>query len=257
MLGYGSFWFKHFGLTFWDLLDTDKSFTFWTYISQMRRAVEESAVDFAEEIDMAIPHTFTTIKPSGTISKVTNCTEGAHLPAMPYYIRWVQYQIDDPAVEAHTTRGYPVKDISKTYGGVCVIGFPTKMPIAELMGDVLVTAGDVSPGDQYTWLQLLEQHWLGGDNKNNQISYTLKYNPEIVSYSDFTSMTLDNQPFVKACSVMPQINESAYIYVPEEAITKEQYEALVANIDRFAKEAVDKDALECSGGACPIEFDIN
>ena len=131
------------------------------------------------------------------------------------------------------------------------------MPIADLMGDALTTAADVTPTDQYTWLRLLEKHWLGGEGKNNQVSYTLKYDPETVNYSQFTELVLKNQPMVRACSVMPQINESAYAYVPEEAISREQYEELISNIDRFDKEAVDSELLSCESGACPIEPDIN
>ena len=257
LTGIHEFAYKHFNLTFWDLLNVDKSLEFWTFISEMRRTVEQSAVDFAEVTNVAIPHTFTTMKPSGTISKVMDCTEAAHLAAMPYYIRWVQYALDDPAVQEHKDRGYPVKDISQQYVGHCVIGFPTKMPIADIMGDDLTTAVDVTPIDQYTWLRLLEMHWLGGDGKNNQVSYTLKYDPEAVNYYQFTEMVLENQPLVRACSVMPQINESAYIYVPEESISKEQYKELVSGIKRFTNEGVDSDRIDCESGACPVEFDIN
>ena len=56
---------------------------------------------------------------------------------------------------------------------------------------------------------------------------------------------------------MPSISESAYVYVPEESITKEEYENLILNIDRFEKEAVDSTRLDCESGACPVEFDIN
>jgi len=257
LTGIHEFAYKHFGLTFWDLLNEDKSFKFWVFIGEMRRTVEMSAVDFAEVTKVAIPHTFTTMKPSGTISKVMDCTEGAHLAAMPYYLRWVQFPHEDPAVQEHVDRGYPMKDISSQYAGHCVIGFPTKMPIADLMGKDLTTAADVTPIDQYTWLRLLEMHWLGGEGKNNQVSYTLKYDPAQINYSQFTEMVLENQPVVRACSVMPQINESAYKYVPEEAISKERYEELMSGIDRFSKEAVDSNRLDCEGGACPIELDIN
>jgi len=257
LTGIHEFAFKHFDLTFWDMLNEDKSFEFWAFISEMRRGVEQAAVNFAEATNVAIPHTFTTLKPSGTISKVMDCTEGAHLPAMLHYIRWVQYSLDDPAVQLHKNRGYPVKDIKHQYHGHCVVGFPTKLPIVDMMEDAVVTARDVTPTDQYAWLRLLEKHWLGGPGRNNQISYTLKYDPETVNYSQFSEMILENQSSVRACSVMPQINESAYAYVPEETISKERYEELVSGIDRFTNEAVDSERLDCDSGLCPIEPDIN
>jgi hypothetical protein len=255
--GIHEFAYKQFGLSFWELIDEEKSFEFWAFIGELRRTVEASAVSFSEETGCAIPHTFTTIKPSGTISKVMNCTEGAHLPALLFYIRWVQYALDDPAVEDHRERGYPIKDISSQYAGHCVIGFPTTLPIANLMGDKVVAASQASPVDQYEWLRLLEKHWLGGSGCNNQISYTLKYDPEAVNYSNFTNMILEHQSSVRACTVMPSTSESAYVYLPEEEITKEKYEELSSHINRFDKEAVDSERLDCESGACPIEFDIN
>ena len=137
-----------------------------------------------------------------------------------------------------------------------MVGFPTKLPIADLVGEAVTTASMASPLEQYEWLRLLEKHWLGGRGCNNQVSYTLKYDPDIVAFEDFAGMILENQPTVKACAVMPSITESAYVYVPEEKITKEYYETLTANIDRYTNEAVG-DALECDSGGCPIEFDIN
>jgi hypothetical protein len=185
------------------------------------------------------------------------CTEGAHLAAWKHYLRWVQYTLDDPIVEEHRRRGYPVKDVSEQYVGHCAVGFPTKQPIVDLMGDNAVTATEVTPTDQFTWLRLLEKHWLGGEGCNNQISYTLKYEPSSVTYSQFAEMVLENQPFVRACSVMPNEDESAYVYLPEEHISKEEYDEMVTKIDRFEKEAVDLKRLDCENGACPVEFDIN
>lgn len=256
LTGIHEFAYKQFGLTFEDIIDEEKSIEFWAFIGEMRRAVETSAVDYAEEIGVAIPHTMTTIKPSGTISKVMNCTEGAHLAAMLHYIRWVQYAWGDQQVEEHKQRGYPVKDISAQYSGHCVVGFPTKQPISDLMGDKITTASEASPMEQYEWLRLLEKHWLGGRGCHNQVSYTLKYDPESVSFVEFADMILENQPTVKACAVMPSISDSAYVYMPEEKITKEYYDILIGNIDRYTNEAVG-DALECDSGGCPIEFDIN
>jgi hypothetical protein len=254
--GIHEFAYREFGFTFLDLIDEDKSLPFWAFIDEMRRTVESSAIDFAEETGVAIPHTMTTCKPSGTISKVMNCTEGAHLPALLYYVRWVQYALSDPQVEEHKQRGYPIKDISTQYSGHCVIGFPTKQPIADLVGEGVITANMASPVEQYDWLRLLEKYWLGGRGCHNQISYTLKYDPNIVSFENFAKMILENQSTIKACSVMPSISESAYVYIPEEEITKEEYESLIAGIDRYAKESVG-DALDCDSGGCPIELDIN
>ncbi len=255
LTGIFEFAWKLFGYNFFDLLDETKSHDFWKFISSMHTVAMETAADYSQELGVEVPHTVLTSKPSGTISKVMGCTEGAHLPAYAFLIRWVQYHEDDPAIRKHIDRGYPMKDVSSQYSEHVVIGFPTKMPIADLMGDAVVTMGDVTPDDQYMWLRLLEQHWLG-KNINNQISYTLKYDPEKVDYLTYMDTILRNQKSVRACAIMPKMITPAYAYLPEEEITVDRYEALIENIRRFSNEGYDEERL-CRNGSCPTEFNIN
>jgi len=252
--GIHEFAYKHFGLSFWDLIDEERSQTFWDFMASMRHAAEQSATQYAEHLGVEVPHTMLTIKPSGTISKVCACTEGAHLPAYAYYVRWVQYNQDASEVPAHRHRGYPIKDISQQYPGRVVVGFPTKLPIADVMGADVVCAGDPSPEQHYQWLRLLEKYWLG-EGTHNQVSYSLKYDPTKLRYEDYMRAILKNQSTVRACSFMPQSDLSAYAYLPEEVISKETYDGMLQNIRRFAAEAYDDVHLACSSGACPLEPD--
>jgi len=170
----------------------------------------------------------TTVKPSGSVSKLFGLTEGWHLPAMAFYIRWVQYRNDDPLLEDFRKSGYPVREL-QTYKGHTIVGFPTAPTIGTLEGidDHLVLAGDASMEDQFKWLALGEAFWLDGhdvqsyraDMKTlpdygNQISYTLKYKPEVTGIDLFKQMLLDNQASVRCCSVMPQEDGSSYEYLP-------------------------------------------
>ena len=83
------------------------------------------------------------------------------------------------------------------------MGFPTCLPfIDQIPDDMLVTASEATPEEQYQWLKLLEQHWLGPDKRNNQISYTLKYDSSTTTYQGFMDMLLTHQPHVRCCSVM-------------------------------------------------------
>ena len=258
-----------FGLTFRDLIDYDattepsrhKAHAFWLFVGDMRVAAEESAAEFSIQVGLPMPHTVTTIKPSGTISKVMACTEGAHLPAYPYYLRWTMYLKTDPDLPVLVERGYPVKDVSHRYSGHVVVGFPTAQPIGEMMGDSLVTAGDATPEEQFRWVRLLERHWLGADKRNNQVSYTLKYDTAKVSYPEFIDLLLEWQPRVRCCTVMAQDDwretEKKYSYIPEQPITREEYHRLMADIQPVEREGYGEDAMICEGGACPIEPDLN
>jgi hypothetical protein len=192
-----------------------------------------------------------------TTGKVMGVTEGGHLPPVDYYIRWVQMPKDGPEHREHMERGYPIKDVSHKYHGYVVVGFPTKHPIVDLMGEHVVTTSMTTIYQQFEFLRLVEKHWLGGSRRNNQLSVTLKYDPRKVDYHEFMKLILDNQSTVRCCAIMPIIPsediEAIYGYQPEESITRERYLELTSGISRYRHELYDEDRLSCEGGICPIE----
>ena len=171
---------------------------------------------------------------------------------MREYLRWVQFRTDDPLVATYVAKGYPTRELT-TYSGTTVVGFPTRPVICELgMGDALVTAPEATPEEQFRWLRLLETFWLGG-NRGNQVSYTLKYDPRVVSYEDYSAVMMENMPLVRAVSVMPTVDNSHYEYLPETAVTAAEFDRIKAAIE-MTLEDVGKEHLDCASGACPVSF---
>jgi len=263
MTGIHEFAWKFFKLGFRDLIDEEKSKDFWMTLARFKRAVQEEAEAYAKQYGMAVPHTDTTLKPAGTNSKLFGLTEAWHLPSMLWYMRWVQFSSNDPLVQTYKKAGYPIRELKK-YQNTTIVGFPTTPIICELgMGNKLVTAGEATPEEQYKWIMLGEKYWLYGVDENgetlkkdtaNQISYTLKYLPEKVSYKDFVKTIQAYQPNVKCCSVMPQEEKSSYEYLPEQPVTKAEYEDTLNKIKKVLEEDVDFAHVDCAGGACPVEF---
>jgi hypothetical protein len=247
----------------WDSEARIRAAAFWFTLARYSRAAQDEAREYSRKLGVNEPHTVTTIKPAGTTSKLFGLTEGWHLPSMAQYLRWVQFRNDDPLVKKYADAGYPVKEL-KSYSGTTVVGFPTTLAIAELgMGDNIVLAGEASPESQYKWLMLGEKFWINGTdeggqdltaNMGNQISYTLKYVPEVTNYAEFREMMLKYQSEVRCCSVMPQSDTSAYEYLPEQAVSKAEFESIAAAIQEAMQEDVDKVHIDCAGGNCPIDF---
>ncbi len=291
MTGIHEFAWKFFGLGFRDLIDPDfegfdragieyrngiwmmsdaltneeilaatnsrvKAAAFWHTLGRFNAAVIDEAETYAKVLGVSVPHTALTGKPEGTIAKLFGLTEGWHLPPMGFYKRWVQFRYDDPLVATYEAAGYPTRRL-KTYEGTTIVGFPTTQEITGLgMGDHLVMAYEVTPDEHYRWLRLAEEWWLvgkTGKDLGNQISYTLHYDPEKVDFRRFVDMMRVNQRTVRCCTVMPWEDASSYEYTPEEAITREEYVALLDRIQSL-KEDVDKVHVECPGGACPIDW---
>jgi adenosylcobalamin-dependent ribonucleoside-triphosphate reductase len=261
-----------FGYGFRDIIDEQKAMDFWLTLSRFKRAVKDEATKYATELGVAVPHTDTTIKPAGTTSKLFGLTEGAHLPSMREFLRWVQFRNGDPLIEEYRQKGYPVRQL-RIYAGTTIVGFPTAPTICQLgMGSKLVTAAEATPEEQYQYLRLLEKYWITGveedgvtplSESGNQVSYTLKFDPERVSFEEFKRTLLEGQSTVRCCSVMPQADTSSYEYQPEQPVTKHEYEAICQAVAEAAagnelmKEDVGLEHVACEGGACPIDFGTN
>lgn len=255
--GVHEFAWKFFKYNFYDLIDEEKSKPFWLTLNRFSNAAKDEARRYSEELGVAVPHTVMTVKPAGSVSKLGGYTEGWHLPSMRFYLRWVQFRHDDPLVQTYKDLGYPTRNLVQ-YDGTTIVGFPTCPLIAEIMpSDKIVCAGDASMEDQYKWVQLGEKYWIDGvvneDRMGNQISYTLKYKPDDVSYEQFKSMVKEWQPKIKCCSVMPQTELVSYEYQPEEPVTKAKYEQILEKIKKEVEEDISTDSLKCEGGACPVD----
>jgi hypothetical protein len=225
---------------------------FWNMLKTWAEAVEWAAVNWCDEHGAAYPASLRTMKPAGTTSKLFGLTEAAHLPPMEEYLRWVQFRSDDPLVVEYAHKGYPTRELA-TYGGTTIVGFPTRPVICSLgMGDALITSPQATPDEQFRFLRLLETFWLGAEG-GNQISYTLKYDPKLVSFEAYKKVIQENMPLIRAVSVMPTVDNSHYEYLPETAVTREEYDDLVANIDLMVED-IDQVHVDCSSGACPIDF---
>lgn len=228
--------------------------------------ITQLAPQFTVDMEVADTHTYQLgngCVSHNTTSKLFGLTEGAHLPAMREYLRWVQFRNGDPLIEQYKAKGYPVRELVQ-YSGTTIVGFPTVPEIVKLgMGDALVTAAEATPEEQYEYLRLLEKWWINGYDENtgsghgfgNQVSYTLKYNPTVVDYAAFRDTLLDGQSTIRCCSVMPQVDVTAYEYQPEQSMKREEFLALVEKIgDSELKEDIGFEHVDCAGGACPINF---
>jgi ribonucleotide reductase alpha subunit len=65
LTGVHEFAWKFFGYGFKDLIDEEKSKDFWMTLSRFKRAVNEEAHNYSVKLGVSVPHTNTTVKPSG------------------------------------------------------------------------------------------------------------------------------------------------------------------------------------------------
>lgn len=294
-IGILEFFWKHYKLGFNDLISAYDYFfsektvhsnvvDAWYDFASIARSAEIGARDESRKLGFVRPDVVTLLKPGGTVAKVFNATESANLPSRRYDLRFIQMPktlvingetVPNPKVEHYRKLGYPVNDISHKYFGYVVVGFPRVMNYVKMLdeagaGDKVVTANNVSVEDHYKWLRLLEYHWLGNgrEPQNGQISYTLKYNPRKISFEEFVSVVYKNQPHIRCCTfavcssddeIQSETEELIrnYGWVPEQPISKVEYDTLMSRITRAEREDFDDLVLECESGFCSVDESIN
>jgi len=225
---------------------------------ELQRTATSAAYCMADELGTPRPKNVTTIKPSGTLSKIMDTTEGMHKPLGKYIFNNVNFGKFDPLVPLCRSAGYKVVD-NPTDPSSVLITFPVKwdeVPFDkfEKDGEVLEVNSEsaITQLDRY---KLLMTNWCQ-QNVSATISYSVEEVNEIV---DWLYTNWDNYvgvSFLFRADPTKAAKDLGYKYLPQEVVMKsrfEEYVSLIQPID--LEQANDIDAPiedDCSSGACPV-----
>jgi len=180
----------------------------------------------------------TSVKPSGTISLLTNASPGVHFPLANYYIRRVRLIRFDPLIQQYEKMGYNIVDDIVIKENVIV-----EFPIC--IGENVEC--DVSLERQFEVAMLMQMYW-----SDNQTSVTLSFDSDI-DKKYLASLIYKNKHIIKCISFLPKTKD-VYPQMPYEAITKQEYELMIRNITN--KQIIDvqktKPSLFCDSEKCSI-----
>ena len=197
-------------------------------------------------------------KPSGTLSKVMDTTEGVHKPLGKYLFNNVTFGKFDPLIPLCRAAGYKVIDNPNDPEAV-LITFPVEW--SDVPFDKVEREGKVlevnleSAVEQLERYKMLMQNWCQ-QNVSATISYSVDEVPEIVewlisNWDDYVGVS-----FLFRADPTKTAKDLGYLYLPQEVVTKEVYDEYAARIQPIEiDEANDIDAElqdDCTSGACPI-----
>jgi ribonucleoside-triphosphate reductase len=222
--------------------------------SELQRTATSGAYSMADELGLPRPKNVTTIKPSGTLSKVMDTTEGVHKPLGRYIFNNVNFGKHDPLVPLCRAAGYKVIDNPSDPEAV-LITFPVcwaDVPFEKVNGMDVNLESAVSQLERYKMLMI---NWCQ-QNVSATISYSVDEVPAII---DWLLDNWDNYvgvSFLFRTDPTKTAKDLGYLYLPQEVVTKEAYDAYMAIIQPIElNKANDINAEledECAGGACPI-----
>jgi ribonucleoside-triphosphate reductase len=221
----------------------------------LKRTATGAAIGMANELGLPAPKNVTCIKPSGTLSKIMDTTEGVHKPLGKYIFNNVQFSKHDPVVEKLREAGYRVINHPVDDSGVLVT-FPVMwdgVPFDKVEGKEVNLESAIVQLERY---KLLQTSW----NQQNT-SVTISYDPtEVPAIIDWL---LDNWDcyvgvsFIYRTDPTKTAKDLGYLYLPQEVVTEQDYQEYVKTlrtVDLNNTNSFDEitDA-ECSTGACPIK----
>lgn len=216
---------------------------------ELLNSLRDKAVEVNKEWSAALginqSTAITCVKPEGTVSQLVGAASGIHPRFAPYYIRRVRNSMNDPLTQFLASQGIPW-EVDVMSPATAVFSFPQKSPEGAVCKDDL------------TAIQQMEL-WKAfqDDYCEHKPSITVYYNEH--EYMELMSWVWSHFDEISGVAFLPRVDHT-YQQAPYEAITKEQYEQLVASSvavdwEQF-KESEDNtegsQTLACVGTSCEI-----
>jgi ribonucleoside-triphosphate reductase (formate) len=225
---------------------------------ELQRTATAAAYGMADELGTPRPKNISTIKPSGTLSKIMDTTEGVHKPLGKYVFNNVNFGKFDPLVPLCRAAGYKVIDNPSDPEAV-LITFPVKwedVPFDRFIKDgVTYEVNLESAVKQLDRYKMLMETWCQ-QNVSATISYSVDEVDSIVDWLLENWDTYVGVSFLFRTDPTKTAKDLGYLYLPQEIVTKEKYDSYVENLqDIVLDKANDIDAVleeDCTTGACPI-----
>ena len=184
----------------------------------------------------------TSVKPSGTVSKLCGATSGIHYPPSEYYIQRITFNKDHPMLDELRRAGYPVEVYRQSPDRTMVVEIPVKEK------DFYKSEKDASAWEQLENAAQMQSIWA-----DNQVSCTVKFDKEREG-PHIQAMLERYERSLKGISFLPEEGHG-YDQAPWEPISREEYErraAIIKPLKKITAETADQPEKFCDGASCEI-----
>ena len=220
-----------------------------TALELLRATAVEANKAMAKQIGIPQSTAVTCVKPSGTVSQLTDAASGIHARHNPYYIRTVRGDNKDPLTQFLISQGIPSEPDVMKPDSTTVFSFPMKSPKGA------VTRTDMTAVEQLELWLTYQRHWC-----EHKPSVTISVKEH--EWFEVGTWVYKNFDEVSGISFLPH-DDHTYKQAPYQDIDAEQYKELLTkmpkNVDwsllqEFEKEDTTSGGRElaCTAGVCEI-----
>lgn len=221
----------------------------------MERVATSSAYGMADELGLQRPKNVTTVKPSGSLSKIMDTTEGIHKPLGRYILNNINFGKHDPLVTKLREANYRIIDNPTDASGV-IITFPVRWDSVEFETVDGVEVNTESAAKQLDRYKLVQDNWCH-QNVSNTISYSPEEIPDIIQWLLTNWESYVGVSFLYRTDPTKTAKDLGYLYLPQEVVTQEVWEAYSSQLKEISIDGISGfDEIEsdtCATGACPIK----
>jgi len=244
------------GIVGWEHVDSPDNWKL------LQSAAHLAVNSMAKELNLPPSKAVTTIKPSGTLSKVMGCTEGIHRPLGRYIFNHIIFSKHDPLVSKLIDANYHIMENPRDPESV-IIRFPVEWTdvefdsVEDAAHDRVLELNKDSAIKQLDLYKMVMQNYV-----DHNCSITVSYSPDEVPvivdwlYNNWdtyvgVSWLLRDDPTKTA-------QDLGYDYLPQDVVTKEVFDKYVSTLnpvdlsDTGSYDEV-QDGGECAGGTCPVK----
>jgi ribonucleoside-triphosphate reductase (thioredoxin) len=218
-------------------------------LESLKKIAVETNEQFAKKLGINQSVAITCVKPSGTVSQLTDAASGIHARHNPYYIRTVRGDKKDPLTQMMIDSGFPVEDDVMNPSNTSVFSFPVKVDKNA------VFRHDMTAIEQLEIWLVYQKHWC-----EHKPSVTISVKED--EWMEVGAWVYKNFDYMSGVSFLP-FSDHTYKQAPYQDCTVEEYKTLLAKMPKdvdwlklseyeMSDMTIGAQELACSAGGCEI-----
>tara|TARA_B100000085_G_scaffold99121_1_gene90171 strand:- start:2300 stop:4225 length:1926 start_codon:yes stop_codon:yes gene_type:complete len=204
---------------------------------------------YANAIGVPVSAAITCVKPSGTVSQLTDAASGIHARHNPYYIRTVRGDKKDPLTKMMADAGFPIEDDVMNPGHTSVFSFPMKVDKKAIFRT------DMTAIEQLEHWLTYQKYWC---EHKPSVTISVKEN----EWMEVGAWVYANFDWMSGVSFLP-FSDHTYRQAPYQDCDEAQYKEMISKMPKsvdWKKLAeyetqdmtIGAQELACTAGNCEI-----